>query len=545
MDDFGDRLQVLHKIGQGSFGRIYVVEDKRSRKKLAMKVEELDVRVPQLLFEAQMYNVMSSSVNVPRIYQSGFDGRANTMVIDLCGKSLESLLNLCHRRMSLKTVLMLADQMISAVQYFHSKNYIHRDIKPDNFVMGLGRKSNQVFVIDYGLAKRFRDQQTGIHYPYRDGLSLSGTARYASINALRGVDQSRRDDMEALAYVLIYLLKGSLPWMGIDCADRLQKHERIAHKKKHTPISELCKDLPSEFGEFLEMSRNLAFDEEPKYALARQMFRRLFRAQGYILDYKYDWSDLPAASLFPKPISASSRDRLATDKNSYSYSLTYSRGKHAHRAHHHTKRSEGYRKHEINEEKVPSPEHKKSHSKKDHKISPKNSKSSKKKSDERKPSPQRDPRESLRRELERRRREEHKRYLEEQRAAEELERKLEEDRRRARADAIRRRELEEAEERAQQREREERIRRRRPTPEEIKEIESRELRNRVRQDERRRREGMQRQFRLEPQRTSKKSSSKRRKQSTSSYSYTYSYSYDPKPRRSSHKAKKSSGRHYH
>lgn len=133
------------------------------------------------------------------------------MVIDILGPSLEDLFNYSSRRFSLKTTLMLADQMIARVEYLHAKNFLHRDIKPDNFLIGLGRKANLVYVIDYGLAKKYRDSRTNQHIPYREGKSLTGTARYASISTHIGIEQSRRDDMEGLAYVFMYFLRGSLP----------------------------------------------------------------------------------------------------------------------------------------------------------------------------------------------------------------------------------------------------------------------------------------------------------------------------------------------
>jgi casein kinase 1 len=211
------------------------------------------------------------------------------MVIDLLGKSLEDLFVSSHHRFSLKTVLMLADQMISCVEYIHNKNFIHRDIKPDNFVMGLGEHSNQVFIIDYGLAKKYRDQHTHMHIPYVEGKSLTGTARYASVAALRGIEQSRRDDLESLGFVWLYLLRGSLPWMGLTGRDQKQKYDRICDVKSKISFEELCRGFPSEFIRFFNTVRNLRFTEKPNYAELRQLFRTLFIREGFLYDYKYDW----------------------------------------------------------------------------------------------------------------------------------------------------------------------------------------------------------------------------------------------------------------
>ena len=161
--------------------------------------------------------------------------------MDLPGPSLEDLFNFCSRRFTMKTVLMLADQVISRIEYVHTKNFIHRDIKPDNFLMGIGCHCDKLFLIDFGLAKKYRDNRTRQHIPYREDKNLTGTARYASINAHLGIEQSRRDDMESLGYVLMYFNRTRLPWQGLKAATKKQKYEKISEKKMSTPVEVLCK----------------------------------------------------------------------------------------------------------------------------------------------------------------------------------------------------------------------------------------------------------------------------------------------------------------
>jgi casein kinase 1 len=206
------------------------------------------------------------------------------------GKSLEDHLNEGRNKFTLKTVLMLCDQMISCVEFMHNKNYIHRDIKPDNFVMGRGSTANKVFMIDFGLSKRYRDQFSHQHIPWIDGKSLTGTARYASVNALKGNEQSRRDDMEALGYVWIYLLKGSLPWMGLKGNDQKHKYAKICEVKAKTKIEDLCKGFPNEFVQYFKEIKKLHFTDTPNYSYYRQMFRDLFIRLGYVYDEVYDWT---------------------------------------------------------------------------------------------------------------------------------------------------------------------------------------------------------------------------------------------------------------
>lgn len=285
------RFRLIKKIGAGSFGQIYISEDLKTHKRLAVKLESSKNQSPQLSYESKLYNTFEGCCSVPRLYFYGSEGHYNVMAIDLLGKSLEDLLNENKNHLSLKTVLMLTDQMISCVEFIHNKNYLHRDIKPDNFVMGTGSNSNKVFIIDFGLSKRYRDQFTHQHIPWIDGKSLTGTARYASINTLRGIEQSRRDDMEALGYVWIYLLRGSLPWMGLKGRDQKHKYDKICEVKSKTKVEDLCRGYPDEFVQYFKEVKKLHFTDTPNYSLYRQMFRNLFIRLGYFYDGVYDWSE--------------------------------------------------------------------------------------------------------------------------------------------------------------------------------------------------------------------------------------------------------------
>ncbi|XP_077609203.1 casein kinase I [Crocuta crocuta] len=288
----GGKYKLVRKIGSGSFGDVYLAINITNGEEVAVKLESQKARHPQLLYENKLYKILKGGVGIPHIRWYGQEKDYNVLVMDLLGPSLEDLFNFCSRRFTMKTVLMLADQMISRIEYVHTKSFIHRDIKPDNFVMGIGRHCNKLFLVDFGLAKRYRDNRTRQHIPYREDKNLTGTARYASVNAHLGIEQSRRDDMESLGYVLMYFNRTSLPWQGLKAATKKQKYEKISEKKMSTPVEVLCKGFPAEFAMYLNYCRGLCFEEAPDYVYLRQLFRVLFRTLNHQYDNTFDWTTL-------------------------------------------------------------------------------------------------------------------------------------------------------------------------------------------------------------------------------------------------------------
>ncbi|XP_054806038.1 casein kinase 1-like protein 12 isoform X1 [Prosopis cineraria] len=288
----GNKFRLGRKIGSGSFGEIYLGTNIQTNEEVAIKLENVKTKHPQLLYESKLYRILQGGTGIPNVRWFGVEGDYNVLVIDLLGPSLEDLFNFCSRKLSLKTVLMLADQMINRVEFVHSKSFLHRDIKPDNFLMGLGRRANQVYIIDFGLAKKYRDSSTHQHIPYRENKNLTGTARYASMNTHLGIEQSRRDDLESLGYVLMYFLRGSLPWQGLKAGTKKQKYEKISEKKVSTSIEALCRGYPTEFASYFHYCRSLRFDDKPDYAYLKRIFRDLFIREGFQFDYVFDWTIL-------------------------------------------------------------------------------------------------------------------------------------------------------------------------------------------------------------------------------------------------------------
>jgi casein kinase I family protein HRR25 len=230
-------------------------------------------------------------------------GRHCALSMPLLGKALEDQVQRCKGRLSVKTTLMLTEQLLRRLEYLHSLGIVHRDIKPENFMLGVqgGPREHIVFVIDFGLSKVYHDGKS--HKAFRNKLSLTGTARYASLNAHKGIEQSRRDDLEALGYMILYFLRGQMPWSGLDARTKQEKFARIAQVKEETPLDSLCEGYPDCFKEYVKKTRALQYDERPDYHSYRKMFADAFQSGGFKEDYNYDWCRSPpnVSSLEPIP----------------------------------------------------------------------------------------------------------------------------------------------------------------------------------------------------------------------------------------------------
>ncbi|KAH6839540.1 casein kinase I isoform delta [Chaetomium sp. MPI-CAGE-AT-0009] len=284
-----DRYRVDRKIGAGGFGLVYSGTDLQSGEEVAIKLTYVRDSPEVLRWEKETYEMLDGGIGIPRIRWFGQECDFYALVIDALGPSLEDLLNYCGRKFSLKTILLIADQAISRIQQIHSKGFLHRDIKPDNFLMGLGKQGNILYTIDFGLAKEFSDTECCKDV---EGIPFCGTRQYASISSHNGREQSWGDDLESLGYVFLYLACGSLPWQGLKAATDDEKNALIKEKKEGLSGEALCDGfLPREFATYINYTRRLAFDHKPDYSYLRRLFRRLFVAKGFKYDHVFDWTE--------------------------------------------------------------------------------------------------------------------------------------------------------------------------------------------------------------------------------------------------------------
>ena len=281
-----NKYKLIKKLGEGSFGSVYKAT--YNGQYYALKMEDISLEYDLLENEATILHYLQGP-NIPKFESFSKDKGYYVLIMELLDTSLDNLFAK-YRKFSVKTVAMLGYQIIKILKYIHDKHIIHRDIKPDNFAMGRNEFNDTLYLIDFGLAKKFRSSRTLKQFPLTKRKSLTGTARYASINALQGYEQSRRDDLESAGYVLMFLLRGNLPWQNIKIKGKHDKYAKICNKKKEVSSQELGKDFPSQFAEVLEYFKNLGYTDDPNYEMCWKKMVDVIENEEESFDYIYDWT---------------------------------------------------------------------------------------------------------------------------------------------------------------------------------------------------------------------------------------------------------------
>ena len=321
-DLIAENFVILTTIGKGAFGEISLSYDLRENIEVAIKREKKTNKIPQIKTESKVYQKLlniqlgqdisgskkisqETILGVPKFYGVGESPDFYYLIMEFLGPNLNNLLNYCGvRKFTISTVCLIGLQMLNRIEYIHKHHYLHRDIKPENFCIGTEEKTNVIYLMDFGLSKRYKNSKNFQHIPYREGRALIGTARYVSINTHLGIEPSRRDDIESIGYVLIYFLKGNLPWQGLKDGD--QKYIRIMEKKLQIPTEVLCYGLPDEFVHYLNYTKNLKFEERPDYDYLRNLFVKLLgtciNLYNLTRDFlKFDWCfDAPLNTIWQK-----------------------------------------------------------------------------------------------------------------------------------------------------------------------------------------------------------------------------------------------------
>ena len=280
---------IRKKIGKGSFGIVYQGLNTSTNEKIALKVEKKEKNQQGTLENEAMRLVYLQGEGIPKVYCYGNNQSHNLLVEELLGKSLEDIFNAYGKPFSLKTVCVLGIEMIKRIQFIHQKYYIHRDIKPDNFMTGRGENEKNIYIIDFGLAKKYYSVSKAQHIKFCTGKHLIGTARYCARNAHRGYEQGRRDDIESIGYVLMYFLLGVLPWQGLKIKKNEDQFEKIAEKKYNTSFEELTQGQPEEFLQFFKYIDGLKFEDQPNYVYIIGLFQTMIDKYCRDCFYDFDW----------------------------------------------------------------------------------------------------------------------------------------------------------------------------------------------------------------------------------------------------------------
>ncbi|CAD8097773.1 unnamed protein product [Paramecium sonneborni] len=287
------RFKLIEKIGQGSFGSIFKTENIETGEICASKFEKRESsknNVSLLVREIKILLELKGIVGFPQILHYGRDENYNFFMITYLGQNLEYLIRKT-KKFSQTNCLRIGLQLLERIEQLHIKNLIHRDLKPENIVIGW-QDIDVVYLIDFGLSKYYKDNH-GNHIPMVDKKGIIGTARYASISAHLGREQSRRDDLESLAYVLIYLNKGKLPWMNLPIQDKSLKYNKILEQKQTISHEKLCDNLPKCYYLLLQHAKSREYTEQPNYNFIKEQFSKALGDLEYIDNMSFDWEKLP------------------------------------------------------------------------------------------------------------------------------------------------------------------------------------------------------------------------------------------------------------
>lgn len=284
---FQDNFDLIKKIGSGSFGDIYLIRDKSNGKLMASKVEEYGGKKTKVQFEYKIYKMLRKRdiTTVPMVHDFLRTKKFHILNLELLGDSLSDIFERNEKRLDLGTVFKLGIDMVNIIENLHKADIIHRDIKPNNFMIGKKDNNDKLYIIDFGLSKIY--MKNNRHIKPSNNRSVVGTLRYISVNIHMGFEPSRRDDLESIAYMLVYFLKGKLPWQGLKKGKKKDQSDRIKEVKMLTSVEKLCEGIPDCFAKFVMHAKSLGFYESPNYDYLREILINEAKSMG--IEMKYSW----------------------------------------------------------------------------------------------------------------------------------------------------------------------------------------------------------------------------------------------------------------
>ena len=284
------------RLGGGSFGHVYKCLNIKTNKEYSIKVESNDTTNPQLLHEHKILKILEGNEGIPKTYLFKNIGGESILIMDLLGPNLEDILqDTKTKKFTLKTCLMTLRQIIERLKIIHKEGIIHRDLKPENLLVTKNIRDGLIYLIDYGLSKKYKDNKNDMHIPFKNDRPITGTIRYISINTHKGFEQSRRDDLESACYIIIYFLNGKLHWDGIKCKTKEEKIQKIMEKKEEFKNIKEYKQLPQPFPHIIQYIYNLSFEEKPNYEYIFGIINKgleQFEGESNYEKTLYDWQSI-------------------------------------------------------------------------------------------------------------------------------------------------------------------------------------------------------------------------------------------------------------
>ena len=283
---FFNKYKTIKLIAFGAFSIVYQGVNIKTKEQIAIKIEKKS-NFNYLESECS-FLIHLKGHGIPEVKSFGVSGHYYILILELLGKSLYTILSENKKPFCLKDVCMIAIQTINRLEFIHSKYIIHRDIKPENFLIGV-KDPFVIYLIDFGLSKKYRSSKTQKHLPFSKSKEISGTAEFISYNVMKGICSSRRDDLESLGLILIFLLKADFPWKCDKNMNNKQKFYYIYKKRQEISLEQMCQNLPKQFFEYLIYCRKLNFEEDPNYDYLRNLFENLMKEKNFINDMKFSW----------------------------------------------------------------------------------------------------------------------------------------------------------------------------------------------------------------------------------------------------------------
>ena len=284
------KYQITKTIDKRNNLQVYEGKNISSGELLLIRFEQKSDKKKKGILETELHFLNQlKSPGFPEIKKIGYFENNIVSIQALLGQSLSQLFNKYYGNFKIKDITMIAIQILERIKFIHSQNILYCDINPNNFSIGIGRFQNIIYMTNFNYAKKYTKKDNLEHIKFNKSNNSIGNYIFSSINALRGVELSRRDDLESLGYMLIYFLKGELPWENIKCSDKTEKKRKIYQIKKNYDLSKLCDEIPEEFKLYLNYVKSLKISEEPDYNYCFSLFYGIFKKMNIINDGIFSW----------------------------------------------------------------------------------------------------------------------------------------------------------------------------------------------------------------------------------------------------------------